>query len=297
MPVRRGRRWIALCAAAFVALWGTGTAAAAVRAGSVEDPADRPGRADVAAAVLRYDDAGAIVLRVRFHETVDADESATIDWAVTADLAAGRCGDTRQGLAGLLELKSGEVTLTYSEVPEEGVPVEVEIPARQTLSDDRRELTVTAESASLRRRSFRCSQVALSNGDDVPPIALSDVASDPPTTGPPEVKIDDGGATAQPVGGFRVSRVRLSFDRRARRVTGSVRALVCAPVGMRLVAEVREQRRRLDRRRYSATRVHVYRSRQRVRCQRHRWSWRFRVDRSAGYLVRAKLRLRAVESS
>ncbi|HEV2062462.1 MAG TPA: hypothetical protein VGR12_06380 [Solirubrobacteraceae bacterium] len=268
-----------------------------MRAGAVEDPADRPGQADVAGAELTYDDAGTLALRVGFHGPVDPEEFATIDWAVTGAADGAGCGDTREGVAALLEVRSGETTLTYSEVPEDGVPFEVEIPARQALSQDGRTLTVTAESASLTRRSFRCSQLALSNGDEVPPIVLTEVTAEPPKTGPPEVKLDDGVFPERAVGGLRVSRLRLSFDRRGRRVVASLRARVCAPVRTRLVAEVRQQRRRIGRRRWTPLRLHTYRSLQRMRCQRHRWSWRYRTDPSARYLVRAQLRLRAADAS
>lgn len=287
-----------VCALASVLVGATGTAGAAVRVGSVEDPADRPGEADVAAATVRYDDAGTLSVSVRFHAPVAADDATTIDWSVTRAVTAGGCGDTRDGLAGLLELRSGEGTLTYAEVPEDGVPVEVEIPARQTLSADRRQLSVTAGSASLGRRSFRCSEIALSNGDDVPAIMLSDGAPGAPSTGPPDIRIDpDRPRPAGRVRGLRVSRARLSFDRSGRWVTASLRALVCGPHGTRFVAEVRERRRRSGGRDFSPVRVHTYRSRQRVTCHEHRWSWRFRGDPAVRYQVRARLLVRSPVST
>ena len=289
------RRRLIVVAALVATGTATGSAEAAVRAGSVEDAADSPGEADIAAAAVRYDDAGALQLRLRLHRAVDEREAASVEWAITSQRPDGGCGDTRQSAAGVLRLRSGGGTLTYAESPEEGVPFEVEIPVRQTLSADRRELTATAESASLSRRAFACSQVALSNGDEAPEIVLAAVAPDTPSAGPPGAGIEDGGAPGA-VGGLRVSRVRLSFDRRGRRVTGSLRARVCAPTGMRIAAEIRERRRRIGRRRFSPVRVHTYTRRQRLRCQTHRWSWRFRADPAVRHEVRAQLRLRAVES-
>ena len=285
-------------ALAAFATWGSGTAAAAVWSGSVDDPPDRRGEADVAAAALRYDDAGRLELRVRFHEPVEADDPTTIDWVVTAEADAEGCGDTRQGVAGLLEPRDGDTTLTYTEVPEDGIPVTLEMPARQDMSADRRELTVSAASAGLTGRRLRCTQLALSNGDEVDRIVLARTAGDRPSTGPPDVKVeDDGPAPGPPVGGLRVSDVHLRFDRRGRgRVVGSLRALVCAPPGMRVVAEVRERRRRVGTRRFGREHLHTYARRQRVRCELHRWRWRLRADPAARYQVRVGLRVRAVEA-
>lgn len=279
-----------------VAASATGSAAAAVRAGSVEDPAEMPGETDIAAATVRYDDAGTLELRLRFHRPIEEGTSGNAEWAVTSAKSGGGCGDTRQSAAGVLALRSGEGTLTYAEVSEEGVPFEVEMPARQTLSADRREFVARAESASLSRRAFACSQVALSNGDEAPEIVL-DVVGPGPSTIPPDGRSGDGepqGSTT-PVGGIRVSRVRLSYDRRGRLVRGTLRALVCAPAGVRLEAEISERRRRVGRRRFSPAYVHRYTRRQRMRCQTHRWSWRFRADPEVRYRVRVRLRVRAVE--
>lgn len=257
-----------------------------------------PGEPDLAAAAVRYDDAGTLELRVRLHRALAPGESASVEWAITGEKPDGACGDTRQSAAGVLRLRSGDGTLTYAEISSEGVPFEVEIPARQTLSADRRDFVVRAESTSLSRRAFACSQVALSNGDEAPEIMLAAVGADPSPTGAPGVDPDDGQtpAATRPVGGLRVSHVRLSYDRRGRRVTGTLRALVCAPPGMRVIAEIRERRRRVGRRRFSPAQVHAYARRQRVRCEMHRWSWRFRADPAARYKVRVQLRLRAVES-
>jgi hypothetical protein len=286
---------VALCAAACAIAWAPADAGAAVRAGAVDDPVDQPGEADVASMALRYDDAGALVLRIRFHEPVREADPAIVDWIVTGEAGPRSCADTRQGLAGLLELRSGDVTLTYTESPDEGIPVDTEVPARQRLSDDRRELTLTAESAALAGRPFACSQAWLSTNDDVPPLVLVDVPPASPGAGapPPPGGEQGGGAPPPAAGGLRVSGARLSVARRGPRITAALRALVCAPVGTRLVAEVRERRRRVGRRAFTPTRLHTYERPQRRRCQTHRWSWRFRADPAARYRVHVRLRVRA----
>ena len=274
----------------------TGSAAAAVRAGSVEDPADMPGESDIAAATVSYDDAGTLELRLRFHEPIEQRTPGNAEWAITAAKSDGGCGDTRQSAAGVLALRSGDGTLTYAEVSDEGVPFEVEVPVRQTLSADRREFVARAESASLSRRAFACSQVALSNGDEAPEIVLAVVAPGP-GAGAPGGSTEDGGpeGSTGPVGGLRMSGVRLSYKRRGRLVRGTLRARVCAPAGRRIEAEIRERRRRIGRRAFSPAVLHTYARRQRVRCQLHRWSWRFRSSPAARYTVRVRLRVRAVE--
>ena len=283
-----------MLAVAFAAGWWPTAAPAAVWTGTVGDGADRPGEADVAAVAVTYDEAGTIALRVRFHEPVAADDPTTIEWVVRPAADGAACADTRAGVAGLVEPRDGETTLTYTEVGRDGIPVEVEMPARQRLSADRRELTVTASSASLTDRTLRCSAVEVSNRDAVAPVLLRSARGQPDIPPPPGEGEGTGSEGAASVGDLRVSRVRLAFERRGRRVTGTLRALVCARPGLRIVAEVRERRRRHGTRRFGREHVHTYTRRQRAGCQFHRWSWRLRADPAARIRVAAKLRVRAV---
>lgn len=264
-------------------------ASAALRIGSVEDPVDAAGQADIAAVGVRYDEAGAIELRVRFHAAIVEDRGDTADWAVTTATPSGGCGDTRQGLAGLLELASGETSLTYSEVSEDEDPVETEIPARQMLSADGRELTVTARAGTLAGRDFACSELFISGGDEVPSFGLTAPAAASPPSGPGAAE-----PANPPAAAIRLVRSRLSFVRRPRSVTAVLRAVVCAPPRTRFAAVVREARRRLPSGSFTSERRHRFRRRQRVRCQEHRFSWRFRAPPGARYQVRARVALLSV---
>jgi len=268
------------------------SAVAETRVGSVADPADRPGEADVAAVTIRYDDAGRIDLRVRFHAALAEGESATADWSVTLASPEGGCSDTRQGLAGLLDLDSGDTALTYSETTGEGVPTDVEIPARRTLSGDRRELHVAAESPALARRSFACSQLALSNGDEVPLLRLvAEVTTGSPGAADPVVPSRERGA------GARVARGGLALDRRGRLIIATVRALICAPPRSSVVAIIGLARRRVGRPLVTPERRRAFRRHQRLRCQEHRFTWRFRTASRARYEVRVRLWLGAVDAA
>ena len=283
-------------ASALAVLIGPSAAGAATFAGEVVDPADRPGEADVAAASVRYDDAGSVLLRVRFHQPVETEDPTTIEWVVRPATGPDGCAATHEGVAGLLEPRTGDTTLTYTDIGPDGIPVEVEMAARQTMSADRRELTVAASSASLTRRTLRCSRIEVSNRDVVARILLEALAGAPAGEAPPGDDGEIGGEGQRPVGGLRVSGVRLAFERRGRRVTGTLRARVCAPAGMRILSEVRERRRRHGRTRFGREHVHRYTRRQRLRCQVHRWSWRLRADPAARYRVVVRLRVRALGS-
>lgn len=277
-----------LAAALAAALSMPVSAQSAVRAGSVEDPADAVGQPDVAGVTVRYDEAGAIELRVRFHEPVGAEAGETADWSATTGGSPGDCRDTRQGLAGLLDLASGETTLTYTEVSEDGIPVEVEIPARQTLSVDGRELTVVARSGTLARRAFACSELSLSSGDEVAPFALT-APSGPPASPAPDPVAPQ--LADSPAAGMRIARARLSFVRRRHSATAVLRARVCAPAGSRFVLVVDEARRRVGVAEFGPRRRHRYARQQRVRCQQHRFSWRFAAQANSRYQVRARVTL------